>query len=62
MEELYTRSITAEAGAMLTNDNLLPYEGEDFEKVMVNVVGALNHVYLQQWDDALVEARRLITN
>ncbi len=59
MEELYTRSITAEAGAMLTNDNLLPYEGEDFEKVMVNVMGALNYVYLHQWDDALVEARKI---
>ncbi len=59
MEELYTRSITAEAGAMLTNDNLLPYEGEDFEKVMVNVISALNYVYMQQWDDALVEARKI---
>src|SRR3990170_1126976 len=28
MEELYTKSVTSEAGAMLTNDNLLPYEGE----------------------------------
>src|SRR3972149_3931808 len=59
MEELYTRRITAEAGAMLTNDNLLPYEGEDFEKVMVNVIGALNYVYMHQWDDALVEARKV---
>ena len=59
MEELYTKSITSEAGAMLTNDNLLPYEGEDFEKVMVNVIGALNYVYMHQWDDALVEARKI---
>ncbi len=59
MEELYTKSITAESGAMITNDNLLPYEGEDFEKVMVNVFGALNYVYLHKWDDALVEARKI---
>ncbi|MEK6560694.1 MAG: hypothetical protein AABZ07_03080 [Nitrospirota bacterium] len=59
MEDLYTKSITSEAGAMLTNDNLLPYEGEDFEKVMVNVIGALNYVYMHQWDDALVEARKI---
>jgi len=59
MEDLYTKSVTSEAGAMLTNDNLLPYEGEDFEKVMVNVIGALNYVYLHQWDDALVEARKV---
>ncbi len=59
IEKLYTRSVTAEAGAMLTNDNILPYEGEDFEKVMINVIGALNYVYLNQWDDALVEARKI---
>jgi hypothetical protein len=59
MDELYTKSITTETGAMLTNDNLLPYEGEDFEKVMVNVVSALNYVYLGEWDDALVEARKV---
>ncbi|MBI5198103.1 MAG: hypothetical protein HZA19_05780 [Nitrospirae bacterium] len=59
MEELYTKSLTAEAGAMLTNDNLLPYEGEDFEKVMVNLLGAVNYALLGQWDDALVEARKV---
>lgn len=59
MEELYTKSITTETGAMLTNDNLLPYEGEDFEKVMVNVIGAINYVYLHEWDEALVEARKI---
>ncbi|HZR47496.1 MAG TPA: hypothetical protein VFA47_12365, partial [Candidatus Manganitrophaceae bacterium] len=34
IERLYTQSISTHAGAMLTNDNLLPYEGEDFEKVL----------------------------
>ena len=32
IDSLYTKSITTESGAMFTNDNLLPYEGEDFEK------------------------------
>ena len=59
MEELFTKSITAETGAMFTNDNILPYEGEDFEKVMLNVISALNYVYLHEWDDALVEARKI---
>jgi hypothetical protein len=59
IDELYTRSVTTAAGAMLTNDNLLPYEGEDFEKVMLYILGALNYVALGQWDDALVEARRV---
>jgi hypothetical protein len=58
-DSLYTKSITNESGAMFTNDNLLPYEGEDFEKVMLNIIMALNYVYLGKWDDALVEARKV---
>jgi len=44
---------------MLSNDLTLPYEGEDFETVLINVVAALNYVLLNQWDDALVEARKV---
>jgi hypothetical protein len=58
-EQLYTKSLTAEAGAMLTNDNTLPYEGEDFERVMINLIAALNYVYLGEIDEALVEARKV---
>jgi len=43
----------------LTNDTTLPYEGEDFEKVMINVFSALNYAYLGELDDALVEARKV---
>jgi hypothetical protein len=59
IDQLYTKSVSAETGAMLTNDNTLPYEGEDFEKVMINVIQALNYVYLGEWDEALVEARKV---
>src|SRR5438445_12309675 len=58
-EDLYTRRIHAEVEAFLTSDNALPYEGEDFEKVLLNVFMALNYVHLGQWDDALVEARKV---
>lgn len=59
IDELYTKSVSAAAGAMLSNDNTLPYEGEDFEKVMLNLIGALNYISLGQWPEALVEARRV---
>lgn len=59
IDELYTRSISSAAGAMLSNDNLLPYEGEDFEKVMINIISALNYIYLGQLDETLVEARKV---
>jgi uncharacterized protein len=59
MEELYTKSITTEAAAMLVNDNLLPYEGEDFEKVFVNLYLALNYAQMGDIEGALVEARKV---
>jgi hypothetical protein len=59
IDDLFTKSVTAETRAMLSNDLTLPYEGEDFETVMINVVAALNYVLLNQWDDALVEARKV---
>ncbi|TLY22094.1 MAG: hypothetical protein E6K68_04020 [Nitrospirae bacterium] len=58
-EDLYTRRIHSEVEAFLTSDNALPYEGEDFEKVLVNVFLALDYVHLGKWDDALVEARKV---
>jgi hypothetical protein len=59
MEELYTKSISTEAAAALVNDNLLPYEGEDFEKVLVNLFLALNFAQMGEIEEALVEARKV---
>src|SRR5579884_382450 len=59
VDRLYTQSISTHAGAMLTNDNLLPYEGEDFETVLIHLFSALNYTALGRWDDALVEARQV---
>src|SRR5207245_9403545 len=59
IDALYTVSLHLEAGAFLTNDTTLPYEGEDFEKVMINVIAALNYVSLDRLDDALVEVRKV---
>lgn len=59
IDRLYTQSLSTHAGAMLTNDNLLPYEGEDFETVLIHLFSALNYAALGQWGDALVEARQV---
>ena len=58
-EALYTRRISSEAEAFLANDTALPYEGEDFEKVMLNIVMMINYADLGMLDDALVEARKV---
>jgi uncharacterized protein len=59
VEQLYTRSIRTESFAFMTNDNSLPFEGEPYEQVMINVLKALNYASLNRWQDALVEARRI---
>jgi hypothetical protein len=57
--DLYTKSVSAEALAFILNDNVLPYDGEDFERVLVNVYLALNFASQGLPDEALVEARKV---
>lgn len=59
MEALYTRRLRTQAAAFLTNDTELPYEGEPYEQVMINVLKAINYALLGERDEALVEARRI---
>lgn len=59
VEDLYTRRMSTEVKAFLVNDNELPFEGEPFEQVSLNVAKALNYALMQDWDEALVEARRI---
>jgi len=59
VERLYTRTIRSETAAFLTNDNALPYEGDAYEHVMLNVVKALNYAVQGDVQEALVEARRI---
>ena len=59
VDRLYTRTIRSETASFLTNDNALPYEGDPYEQVMINVVKALNYAAQGQSQEALVEARRI---
>ena len=59
VERLYTRTIRSETVAFLSNDNALPYEGDAYEHVMINVLKALNYTAQGQLQEALVEARRI---
>jgi hypothetical protein len=43
----------------MTNDTELFYEGDSYEQVLINVLKALNYAVLGEWQDALVEARRI---
>ncbi len=58
MQDLWTKSITAEASKLLVNETAQSYPGEDFEQVLVYLYTALNQAQAGRLQDALVEARR----
>jgi hypothetical protein len=52
-------SLAEESAAFLTSDNLLPYKGEEFENVLINVYLAINFALRRDRESALVEARKV---
>ncbi len=59
IDELYTTSISKGAASLLLNDNVMDYDGEDYENVYLNVFKALNYLNVNQFDPAFVEVRRI---
>jgi tetratricopeptide (TPR) repeat protein len=59
--DLYTKSLSGEAASLFTNDLSIPYAGEDFERILLNVFNAMNYVMMGDAEGALVEARRIDT-
>ncbi|HSA32334.1 MAG TPA: hypothetical protein P5077_01265 [bacterium] len=59
IEELYTVSISKEAGAAIVNDNTREYSGEDYEDVYVNIFKAFNYLALNDAEGAAVEAKKV---
>ena len=57
-EDRYTKSLSKEAGSLVTSDKLRPYSGTRYERLLSHYYRALNYVYLNQLDGALVECRR----
>ncbi len=59
IEDAYTKSISRGIGSFLNNDNSLVYDGEPYEDVYLNAFKSLNFMHQQDWEAALVEARRM---
>ena len=59
VDRLYTRHLRTETKAFLINDTELPYEGDAYEQVMINVLKAVNYTVMGALNEALVEARRI---
>ncbi len=58
-EELYTKSISEETISILTSDETKSYYGEDFERIFINIFQALNYLFLEEYESALVEVRKV---
>ena len=58
-DEIDYHSVTRIAGATLLNEEMIQYKGDTFEKLFLNVSLALNFMQLGQFDDALVEVRKI---
>lgn len=56
-EDLYTKSVTNEAAAVLTNDNMRPYRARPFEILALYEMNIVNYLAMRDADGALVEAR-----
>lgn len=59
IDRLYTRSLGNETLAFALNDRSRAYLGENFERVLLHVLGMVNYAALGRRDEALVEARRV---
>ncbi len=59
IEDLYTKSISRAIKSFLINDNILAYDGEDYEDVYLNAFKTLNYIHLGDLEAALVESRRI---
>ncbi|SEO11696.1 hypothetical protein SAMN05428947_101361 [Mucilaginibacter sp. OK283] len=61
-DQLLDSGLTGVADAavgLLVNSMSQTYKGEDFEKFMIHYYKALNYLYLNNIEDAIVEARRI---
>jgi len=58
-ERLDFTSVSEEAKVLLSSERERAYRGEDFEKLMISTLQALNYAQLGKDEDALVEVRRV---
>jgi hypothetical protein len=58
-ERLDFVSVSEEAKVLISSERERAYRGEDFEKLMISTLQALNYAQLGKDEDALVEVRRV---
>jgi len=62
LDKLYGVKVSDELAAIAWNEASRSFEGEEFERVMVNLLAAFNYMHLGRLEDAAVEARQINHN
>lgn len=52
-------SLSKQAASLLASEEMVQYRGDDYEKVLINAVNAINFLMMNDLESALVEVRRL---
>lgn len=60
LEKLETYSVSKGTASWVVNDNVQSFRGTPFERTLLHGFTAQNHLSIGAWDDAAVEARRII--
>ncbi len=60
LSDLETYSVSKGSASMVINDSVQPFKGAPFERTLLHTLTALNHLAVARWNDAGVEARRII--
>jgi len=55
ISELYSTSVTEQAGAVITNDESISFQGDKFEQVLIHLYMASNYLSMGDIDSARVE-------
>jgi hypothetical protein len=59
-DDRITASLSRDALALLTSDNARPYQPRVTERLFIAYYGMLSYARLESWEDAAVEARRMV--
>ncbi len=62
LARLQTYSVSKGATSLVINDNVQDFSGVPYERTLLHAFTAHNHLALADWDNAAVEARRIITS
>lgn len=52
-------SLSKVASSLILSEEMVQYKGDDYEKVLINAMNAINYLEMGDLDEALVEVRRL---